>query len=103
MAYTPTEWKKGDIVTSEKLNKLENGVAAGGVLVVSVDAETGALDKTYAEIVGATLAVLKTVVDGLIFASCLNTFGETDGSYIVVFGEDQYTTNSEDGYPESTK
>ena len=27
MAYTPTVWKTGDIVSSEKLNKLENGVA----------------------------------------------------------------------------
>ena len=27
MAYTPTEWKTGDIVTAEKLNKLENGLA----------------------------------------------------------------------------
>jgi len=30
MSYTPTEWANGDIVTAEKLNKLENGVAAGG-------------------------------------------------------------------------
>ena len=28
MAYTPTEWKTGDIVTSEKLNKVENGLAS---------------------------------------------------------------------------
>ena len=28
MSYTPTEWHTGDIVSSEKLNKLENGVAA---------------------------------------------------------------------------
>lgn len=27
MAYTPTEWKCGDTVTAEKLNKLENAVA----------------------------------------------------------------------------
>ena len=27
MAYTPTVWTSGDIVTSTKLNKLENGVA----------------------------------------------------------------------------
>lgn len=28
MSYTPTEWASGDIVTSQKLNKLENGVQA---------------------------------------------------------------------------
>lgn len=26
MAYTPTEWKDGDIITAERLNKLEAGV-----------------------------------------------------------------------------
>lgn len=28
MSYTPTNWKTGDTVTAQKLNKLENGVAA---------------------------------------------------------------------------
>ena len=37
MSYTPTEWKSGDVVTSAKLNKLEQGVAdAGGGLIVNV-------------------------------------------------------------------
>ena len=26
MVYTPTEWQDGDIITAEKLNKLEQGV-----------------------------------------------------------------------------
>ena len=34
MTYTPTEWKTGDVVTAEKLNKMEQGIAdnssAGG-------------------------------------------------------------------------
>lgn len=30
MSYIPTEWQTGDIVTAEKLNKLEEGVASGG-------------------------------------------------------------------------
>lgn len=59
MSYTPTEWKSGDVVTSEKLNKLENGVAAAGWLAVHVSMETGddgttmTMDKTYAEIAAA--------------------------------------------------
>lgn len=28
MSYTPTNWQTGDTITAEKLNKLENGVAA---------------------------------------------------------------------------
>ena len=31
MSYTPTVWKSGDVVSSIKLNKLENGVAAAAV------------------------------------------------------------------------
>lgn len=27
MAYTPTTWTSGDIITSQKLNKIENGVS----------------------------------------------------------------------------
>ena len=30
MSYEPTTWQTGDVVTSTKLNKLEQGVAAGG-------------------------------------------------------------------------
>ena len=28
MAYNPTNWRNGDIITAEKLNKLEGGVSA---------------------------------------------------------------------------
>ena len=36
MPYNKTNWKSGDVVTSEKLNKLENGVAdaSGGLPVI---------------------------------------------------------------------
>ena len=30
MAYEPTIWNTGDIITKEKLNKLENGVKSAG-------------------------------------------------------------------------
>lgn len=57
MAYTPTNWKSGDVITSAKLNKLEEGVAnagggGGGVLVVH-PGENGALEKTAREIIAA--------------------------------------------------
>ena len=28
MSYEPTNWQKGDIITAEKLNKIENGVVS---------------------------------------------------------------------------
>lgn len=51
MSYEPTNWKTGDVVTSAKLNKLENAVAGGKMLVVhSVD---NTLDKTWQEVYDA--------------------------------------------------
>lgn len=47
MTYEPTEWKSGDVVTSQKLNKLENGVvsaSSGGGLVVNFTLEAGTGD-----------------------------------------------------------
>lgn len=45
MSYEPTQWKTGDIVTSAKLNRLENAVANVGILVIND--QNGTLDKTY--------------------------------------------------------
>lgn len=67
MAYTPTVWTKGDKVTSEKLNKLENGVKVNSediennILIVEI-AEGGNPDslvtnKTASEIMNAKFAI----------------------------------------------
>lgn len=39
MAYTPTVWATGDVITAEKLNKAEQGIAAAApvVLTITVD------------------------------------------------------------------
>ena len=54
MSYTPTEWKTGDVVTSAKLNKLEQGVAdagLGAMVATFTFTEDGiTCDKTYSEI-----------------------------------------------------
>lgn len=39
MSYTPTVWKSGDVVSSLKLNKLENGVAAAAAGVDELTSE----------------------------------------------------------------
>ena len=65
MSYEPTVWATGDVITSTKLNKLENGLAeasgggGGGVLVANLDPQTGALDKTWNEISSSSFAVVK--------------------------------------------
>lgn len=61
-AYEPTVWATGDVVTADKLNKLEEGVAnasGGGLIVHSVYDETTEkhiLDKTWTEIYNAFIA-----------------------------------------------
>ena len=37
MAYTPTEWQTGDVVTAAKLNHMENGIEALNCLVIEVN------------------------------------------------------------------
>lgn len=58
MAYTPNTWKNGDVVTSSKLNNLEQGVAAAGALYVHYSDldSTPACDKTFAQINAAIAA-----------------------------------------------
>lgn len=56
MAYTKTTWNTGDVITAEKLNHMEDGIASGGVLLVNVTptSETeGTADKSYSEILEA--------------------------------------------------
>lgn len=65
MAYTPTEWETGDVITAVKLNKLENGVAAiDGVMVVLAEEvdDTATLTATYAEIAAAMTAKIPVFV-----------------------------------------
>lgn len=58
MSYTPNTWQTGDTITAAKLNKLEQGVAAGS-LVVNItydDQNKAVLDKTWQEIYDAAHA-----------------------------------------------
>lgn len=59
MSYEPTNWKTGDVVTSAKLNKLENAVAQSGGdidwFVISITSDNDpnvpiTIDKTWQEI-----------------------------------------------------
>lgn len=45
MAYTPTNWECGDVVTAEKLNKLEEAVENLSLLIESLDGRVTALEE----------------------------------------------------------
>lgn len=106
MAYTKNTWASGDVVTSAKLNNIENGIASGGVLVVTDT--NGVLDKTWAEIVGASLAVLIAENAGGMCVYTLALYGQSEGQgYGVVFYNamisdgNTYSCASPTDYPDS--
>ena len=56
MAYTKQTWTTGEVITADKLNHMEDGIAAGGVYnVTSTQQGNGdlVLDKNYNEITAA--------------------------------------------------
>ena len=115
MPYEPTTWKTGDVVTSTKLNKMEQGIAdagggsgGGGVLIVNVLYDPDQpeyqphyyLDKTYSEIEQAVKSgvVLFEVHDYGAYSSeyrTLNYINQStvDGSCLLVM-------SASDGYAE---
>ena len=55
MSYTPTNWQTGDTVTAERLNKMEQGIAAAAdpfivTLTPTAQDYSGTMDKTPEEI-----------------------------------------------------
>ena len=113
MSYTPTVWASGDIVTSTKLNKLENGVASagggGGAFIVHMNAKSGALDKTWQEIHDAALTGIVYVVlsaDDGVYPFVPNGVYISDGTYEPAGyrisspgGVSSFSTDSANGYP----
>lgn len=120
MSYTPTEWKTGDVVTSAKLNKLEQGVAdSSGVLVVTVtdasDGENKVCDKTAGEMAAAlenggiifrTTVLSEDGAGGYQYTPLLSAMGADDETYYsFITGFDtvmlSFTATSASEYPVS--
>jgi hypothetical protein len=115
MAYTPTEWKAGDVITAEKLNNMEDGiVGAGRALMVTATSETDVptFNKTLGEIKAAVMAGIfvwvgltaeigeQTVaMQGL---PTRYTFNEGGGG-IIVFQGNEYTAPTDNDYPAGRK
>ena len=68
MSYTKNTWNTGDIVTSEKLNRMEDGIASGenvfivGGATYGDSGVEGTLDKTWQEIHDAMQSKICIVV-----------------------------------------
>lgn len=88
--------------TGEYVLGTGGGSSGGGVLVVhrTVTEEGVHLDTTYADIVAAGFCVLDYVSDlGVHKIDPLAFYGYQNSTYIVVFGNTDFSTDSENGYP----
>ena len=121
MAYEKTTWQSGDVVTSEKLNNIENGIANMSMVIHTTD--DGAqyvMDKTFGEILeaftsGTFITVNLTVLHeggeasdehtGLVLATFYDLYDGEKSQCIVAVGDAsavapyKYYANSEDDYP----
>ena len=55
MAYTPNEWKTGDVITAEKLNHIEQGIDPEFLVTMTLSQDSSeklivTVDKTFTEI-----------------------------------------------------
>ena len=119
MSYDKTTWQTGDVITANKLNHIEDGIAnGGGVVVVHVteEGDTFTLDKTWNELqeLLASGALVATVSEDTGFTTMqfLTQTYSDNGTYAVAFiggaikpdwtGETAvavYSCESADGYP----
>ena len=95
MSYEPTNWANGDLITAEKLNKLENGVKnisdTSCAYIINPEDPTIAdlmLTKTYNEIKNATLAGITIPI--------ITDFNNDPGTY--EFYNIARISESEEGY-----
>lgn len=97
MAYTPTVWETGDIITAEKLNNIEEGIAAAGAYIVPIvmDSETNlyilqaSFDDISAAVSAGRLVMAKFSTSdtdfGLRFLYAVSYMADQDKPYQVFF------------------
>ena len=61
--YEKQTWVTGEVITKEKLNHMEDGIAnSSGFLITTINTETGKLDKTWNELHNAFEAKIPVFV-----------------------------------------
>ena len=109
MAYEKQTWVTGEVITKEKLNHMEDGIAnSGGILFLSEDGG-GTLDKTWNEINTAlrngqlvfVLKIEEEYVDWLFVGS--TGIGRNNVYNLIALGSDaesvEFTTDAPVGHP----
>lgn len=109
MAYEKNTWARGDVVTSAKLNHMEDGIAGrtlviGGFMTNNHGSFEGTSDKTWQEIHDALVAgkeCISIIQDGdsvyrEVFVSAKYS---AETSKYIISGEITAECNSSEGYP----
>ena len=109
MSYEPTNWKDGDLVTSAKLNKIEQGIAngSGGTLIVhltwSNDGNTATMDKTWQQVYDADSVVVldRYEEDGEMSKeySNLHNVAYENSQYFAIVDSMRFNAETSDSYP----
>lgn len=116
MSYEKQTWKNGDIITEDKLNHIEDGIAevgssgGGGGMAIHINTVDSAqvMDKTWQEITDAISAgiipiVVESYPPGVYLSIVIGSgFDESTGYYVNVDVDTSiisYATDSVDGYP----
>lgn len=71
MSYTPTEWKDGDVITAEKLNKIENGISTSSSSSSAILLESA---NRYIATIDTNLTTIDFVNSRIIIKEDDNTF-----------------------------
>lgn len=110
MAYTKNTWVTGDIVTSAKLNHMEDGIASSAVMVVRINFTTDGshnvytLDKTWQEIYDAIDSGLFCFLleggEGSFYQYGIDGVEVVDDVYYVNSLIRAYQTDAASGYPQ---
>ena len=100
--YEKQTWNTGDVITEEKLNHMEDGIANAVSLILKENEYT--LDKTYKEIVQAVENCLNVILkrtdeDNMMNISALSRYGVIQGYYTLDFGGVSFSAESENDYP----
>ena len=97
MNYTPTDWQTGNIITSEKLNNIENGIANNdifiikGTLIENTQNNQHQLNKTFQEI--EQVAESKLIVLAIERRSTNNFNYQVTDSYFLSYISKEEETN----------
>lgn len=112
MAYEPTNWKAGDVVTSAKLNKMEQGIVKNNVVECMAKditlSSNAALNKTWQEIWDNNYtSIMITNDSSKQYGSIMGISKTTDDSpYIVIIATlgspKTFSCISPDDYPSYT-